>query len=79
MDVGSYRRDGSFVMTAGPSYRQVIDLSNLPTSRYVITTGQSGNVFDALYRDQMPMWRDGRYLTPESAPAAKKLVLLPKP
>jgi penicillin amidase len=79
VDVGSYRRDGSFVMTAGPSYRQVIDLSNLPTSRYVITTGQSGNVFDALYRDQTPMWRDGRYLTPETAPAAKKLLLLPKP
>jgi penicillin amidase len=79
VDVGSYRRDGTFVMTAGPSYRQVIDLSDLAKSRYVITTGQSGNVFDALYRDQMPMWRDGRYLTPESAPAAKKLVLLPKP
>jgi penicillin amidase len=79
VNVGAYRRDGSFVMTAGPSYRQVVDLSDLSRSRFVITTGQSGNVFDALYRDQMPLWRDGRSLAPETAPALTRLMLLPKP
>jgi penicillin amidase len=77
VNVGAYRRDGTFVMTAGPSYRQVFDFSDLTKSRFVIPTGQSGNVFDARYRDQLPLWLEGRYLTPEKAPAVKTLVLLP--
>ena len=79
VNVGAYRRDGTFLTTEGPSYRQVVDLSDLARSRYVITTGQSGNAFDARYRDQMVMWRDGRSLTPETAPVVKTLTLLPKP
>lgn len=79
VDVGAYRRDGSFVMTAGASYRQVFDLSDLTRSRFVITTGQSGNVFDPRYRDQTAMWRDGRTLMPETAPVVKTLILRPEP
>ena len=78
VNVGAYRRDGSFVMTAGASYRQVLDFSDLAKSRFVITTGESGNVFDRRYRDQLPMWHDGRYIAIESEPAAKKLVLRPR-
>ncbi|HKF43985.1 MAG TPA: penicillin acylase family protein [Thermoanaerobaculia bacterium] len=63
VNVGSYRRDGSFLMTDGPSYRQVLDLSDFSRSLYVNTTGQSGNVLDRHYRDFLPLWRDGRYVT----------------
>ena len=62
VNVGAYRRDGSFLMTDGPSYRQIVDFSSLDQSLYVHTTGQSGNVFDARFRDLLPLWRDGGYL-----------------
>ena len=78
VNVGAYRRDGSFLMTDGPSYRQVVDLSGLSRSLYVNTTGQSGNVFDRHYRDFLPLWRDGRYVV-MGEPPVKVLVLDPLP
>ena len=60
VNVGAYRRDGSFRMSDGPSYRQIIDFADLPGSRFVHTTGQSGNPFEKRYRDFLPMWREGR-------------------
>jgi penicillin G amidase len=68
VNVGSFSQDGAFDMTDGPSYRQVIDLSDLARSRYVHTTGQSGNVFDRRYRDLLPEWRAGRSFEMGSAP-----------
>ncbi|MGH9399820.1 MAG: penicillin acylase family protein, partial [Thermoanaerobaculia bacterium] len=76
VNVGAYRRDGSFVMTAGPSYRQILDFSDLAGSTFVITTGQSGNVFDPRYRDQLPLWKNGLSLTIGAA-AKKTLTLVP--
>ena len=61
VNVGAYRRDGTFLMTDGPSYRQIVDLADLSASLFVHTTGQSGNVFDRHYRDFLPLWKDGRY------------------
>ena len=61
VNVGAYRLDGSFRMTDGPSYRQIIDFSNPESRLFVHTTGQSGNVFDRNYRDLLPLWREGRY------------------
>ena len=78
VNVGSYRRDGSFLMTDGASYRQILDLSDLSRGSYVHTTGQSGNVFDRRYRDLLPLWRDGRYITLDNPPV-KALVLKPPP
>ena len=43
VNVGAYRRDGSYLMTDGPSYRQIIDLSG-GGDLLMNTTGQSGNV-----------------------------------
>ena len=60
VNVGAYRRDGSFRMSDGPSYRQIVDFADLAGSRYVHTTGQSGNPFEKGYRDFLPMWREGR-------------------
>lgn len=79
VNVGSYRRDGSFLMTAGASYRQVLDFANLRKSRFVLTTGQSGNVFDRRYRDQLPLWHEGASFEIGTAPPVKTLELLPEP
>ncbi len=75
VNVGSVAQDGSFAMGDGPSYRQIVDLGALPRSRYVHTTGQSGNVFDRRYRDLLPEWRAGRYFEIGTAPAADVLIL----
>ncbi|HEX5134795.1 MAG TPA: penicillin acylase family protein, partial [Thermoanaerobaculia bacterium] len=61
VNVGAYRLDGSFRMTDGPSYRQIIDFSDPESRLFVHTTGQSGNVFDRRYRDLLPLWRNGGY------------------
>jgi penicillin amidase len=65
VNVGPYELD-SFRMNAGPSYRQVVDLSDggrAPEgSRFVHPMGQSGNPLSANFDDLLPMWRDGRYL-----------------
>jgi len=47
----------------GSGYRAVYDLANLANSRFMIATGQSGNLLSSRYRDLLPGWRDGRYLT----------------
>ena len=77
VNVGSYRRDGSFLMTAGASYRQVLDFADLSRSRFVLTTGQSGNVFDRRYRDQLPLWHEGASFEIETAKPVKTLVFAP--
>ena len=57
VNVGAYRRDGTFVMSDGPSYRQIVDLADPAKSVFVHATGQSGNVFARGYRDLLPLWR----------------------
>ena len=64
-------------MTDGPSYRQVVDLSRLAASRFVHTTGQSGNVFAPGYRDLLPEWRAGRNFEIEGQAAVRTLILEP--
>ena len=77
VNVGAYQLDGSFRMTDGPSYRQIVDLADPAAAVFVHTTGQSGNVFDRRYRDLLPLWRRGDYL-PMEAPPRKTLILEPK-
>ncbi len=49
--------DQLFTVTNLPSYRLLMDLSDLDGGRVVITTGQSGNPFAAHYGDQIEPWR----------------------
>jgi penicillin amidase len=77
VNVGAFAQDGSFEMDEGPGYRQIVDLTEPVRGRYVITTGQSGNVFSRRYRDQLPAWRAGRYVEIEGLTAADVLVLAP--
>jgi penicillin G amidase len=51
--------DELFDVAGGPSYRLLIDMSDLNGARIVITTGQSGNAFDPHSIDQIPLLLEG--------------------
>lgn len=40
-------------MKAGPSYRQIIDVSDWENSKFVIPMGQSGNLFSSHFEDYL--------------------------
>ena len=52
-----------FVSRNGPSLRAIYDLSDLDRSRFMHSTGQSGNVLSPLYRNFEERWRNGEYVT----------------
>jgi penicillin G amidase len=54
--------DGLFTVTNLPSYRLLMDMSDIDGARIVITTGQSGVPFDRHYSDQIEPWRAGSTL-----------------
>ena len=45
-----------------PSYRQIVDMSDLNNSRFILTTGESGNPASPHYSDFIERHRDVRYL-----------------
>jgi len=45
-----------------PSYREIIDLADFGTARFIQTTGQSGNPLSKHYADLMPLWRAVKYV-----------------
>jgi len=53
----SYSLGRPYTVGAIPSFRQVVDLSNLNASRIQNTLGQSGLVFHPHYDDQLQNWR----------------------
>ncbi len=61
VNVGAYDYS-TFLMTAGSSYREVIDFSNLDDSLFVHGPGQSGNVFSPDYDNYADLWARGQYL-----------------
>ena len=60
---------GSYLQTHAPSYRQIIDFSDLNKSLFVGTLGQGGNPIGPHYADQMRMWISGDYIPMSSDPA----------
>lgn len=76
-----YSRPGYSVFH-GASYRALYDLSDLDSSRYMITTGQSGNLMSPHYDDLAPMWGRGEYIeisagwTPDTAPEGVNVLTL---
>jgi len=44
------------------SYRQIIDLADFNNSRFIQTTGQSGNLLSKHYADLIPLWRGIEYI-----------------
>ncbi len=54
--------DTAFTTDHGAGFRAIYDLGNLENSRAILSTGQSGNVFSAHYRDMSPLWASGKYV-----------------
>ncbi|PWC31457.1 acyl-homoserine-lactone acylase [Azospirillum sp. TSO35-2] len=54
-------RDGAapFRHVQGAGFRAVYDLADLDKSRFVIATGQSGNIWSRHWGDLVGLWRDG--------------------
>lgn len=52
----------------GAGYRGIYDLADAENSLYMISTGQSGNVFSPNYDDLLPGWANGEYVTIPIAP-----------
>jgi penicillin G amidase len=44
------------------SYREIIDLADFTTARFIQTTGQSGHPFSKHYADLMPLWHAVEYV-----------------
>ena len=68
INVGTYGTSNStdlnqiFRNTHGPSLRHLFDLADLENSRYIHSSGQSGNIFSAYYADYSEIWAAGDYL-----------------
>ncbi|SHL53294.1 penicillin amidase [Bradyrhizobium lablabi] len=57
----TYRRT-DYQLTAGASFRMVLDVGNWDASRAINTPGQSGDPFNGHYRDLAPLWAAGQYV-----------------
>ncbi|MGQ0741587.1 MAG: penicillin acylase family protein [Alphaproteobacteria bacterium] len=81
----SFASQRPYAAIHGAGYRAIYDLAGPARSRYVISTGQSGNVFSPHYDDLMPLWKRGDYVSiPTSAAALEeatvhKMVIRPSP
>lgn len=65
VNVGHYNlrnKDDLFTNYEAPSLRALYDLSNLENSRFIHSTGQSGNVLSPLYRSYVQRWAEVKYL-----------------
>jgi acyl-homoserine lactone acylase PvdQ len=57
-----FDQPGSFPATFGSRYRQIIDLSDLANSRFIIAPGISGNIFSPYYKHLVGKWANGEYV-----------------
>jgi penicillin amidase len=57
-----FRSNRPYAAAHGAGYRGIYDLADIDNSRYVLTTGQSGNLYSPHYDDLMPLWASGAYL-----------------
>lgn len=75
LDVGDWPMSGSaftpmaatyrasdYKLTAGASFRMVLDVGNWDASRVINAPGQSGNPDSPNYRDLAPLWLEGKYV-----------------
>ncbi len=79
----TYRR-ADYRLTAGASFRMVLDVGNWDASRTINTPGQSGDPFNGHYRDLAPLWATGQYVpllytrAAVEAAAAEVITLMPR-
>jgi penicillin amidase len=67
---GGNGRLGDFEALHGAGYRGVYDLADLERSRFVVTPGQSGNIFSPHAWDMLKLWQAGATVTLPAAPDA---------
>ncbi|MET0998999.1 MAG: penicillin acylase family protein, partial [Marmoricola sp.] len=85
VDATNWNAAEGYAVTSAPSMRMVVDLADLDRSRWVNLTGASGHVASRHYRDQTPLWAEGRTLPwafgrdAVEAAAEDTLVLQPRP
>ncbi|MFQ5752698.1 MAG: penicillin acylase family protein, partial [bacterium] len=78
-----YRFNRPFDAYLGPSTRQLVDFCDINHTLSVITSGQSGQRMSEHYKDQTPLWLEGRYhemvmdSVQISRTAAEHLILTP--
>jgi penicillin amidase len=62
VDASNWDAAHGYDVTSAPAMRMIVDLGDLDRSRWINLTGESGHVASAHYRDQTPLWSDGRTL-----------------
>ena len=62
VDATNWDATEGYGVTSAPSMRMVVDLDDLDRSRWVNLTGASGHAASGHYRDQTPLWAEGRTL-----------------
>ncbi len=73
VDATNWDASQGYDVTSAPSMRMVVDLADLDRSRWINLTGASGHVASGHYRDQTPLWVEGRTLAwAFSRPAVRK-------
>jgi penicillin amidase len=78
-------RPSDYALTAGASFRMVLDVGNWDGSRFINTPGQSGDPSSPHYRDLAPIWVSGAYVpllysrAAVQAATQKRMVLVPAP
>ena len=81
---GQYPYDSPYRVTVGPSYRMLVDFSNMNDSQHVLPTGESGQLGSVYYKDQVNLYLNGRYhpawmeRSDIEKHAAGTLILVPK-
>jgi len=60
-DTVNCTRGNGYHCQTGPSYRQIIDLSDWDRSVFLNIPGQSGDPFSPHYRDQIELWQKKEY------------------
>ncbi len=60
-EIAMFRHD-EFDNVLGPSMRFIFDFANPDEFYLILNTGQSGNVMSNNYRDQTPLWLNGKYM-----------------
>jgi penicillin amidase len=79
----TYRRS-DYMLTAGASFRMVLDVGNWDASRTINAPGQSGDPLSGHYRDLAPLWATGQYVpllytrSAVEAAAGEVIILTPR-
>lgn len=75
----SLNRSTKYHQLFGSAYRQLIDLGSLEESVFMLSTGQSGNIFSDHYADMMKLFDSRLYIQMQNSTSQKEFSLVPRP